>query len=497
MTAAARLNDRTLKEVGGPVSLPQFDRRNTGIGQVHLGVGAFFKAHLAQYTQAAIDRAGGDWGVIGASLRSPQARDELAPQDNLFSVAEKDGAGSKLTVNGVFKSMLVAPENPEALIAAIADPDVKIVTATITEKGYCLDPATSTLDFDHPDIKHDIENRKSPKSAIGILSAAIARRIDARAPVTMISCDNLSNNGVRLKNAIRDFLLEADRENATVIDEFVRFPSTMVDRITPATTDDDRDDVARHIGLRDEAAVVTEPFTQWVIEDDFAGDRPKWEEAGALLVSDVAPFELAKLRLLNGAHSTLAYLGYLAGCEFVSDAMANRDLARFIRDMQRVEIAPTVTAPREMPLAPYIDALEMRFRNPALKHRTWQIAMDGSQKLPQRLVDTVRAQLERNGPINRLTLAVAAWTQYVSGVDENGRAIDVRDPLSAQLKAVSDEAGVDPDTRARAFLRQHAVFGDDIIKSERFCGALASAIGHLRNHGAASAVKRANEEEAQ
>lgn len=497
MTAAARLNDRTLKEVGGPVSLPQFDRRETGIGQVHLGVGAFFKAHLAQYTQAAIERAGGDWGVVGASLRSPQARDELAPQDNLFTVMEKDGAGSKITVNGVLKSMLVAPENPEALIAAIADPNVKVVTATITEKGYCLDPATSALDFDHPDIKHDLENRESPRSAIGILAAAIAKRIAARTPVTVISCDNLSNNGARLKNAVCDFLLAGDRGSAAAIEEFVHFPATMVDRITPATTDDDRDDVARHIGLRDEAAVVTEPFTQWVIENDFAGDRPKWEEAGALLVSDVAPFELAKLRLLNGAHSALAYLGYLAGCEFVSDAMANRDLSRFVRNMQHIEIAPTLTAPREMPLAPYIDALELRFRNPALKHRTWQIAMDGSQKLPQRLVDTVRAQLGCNGPIGRLALAIAAWTQYVSGVDENNRAIDVRDPLSAQLKAISDEAGADPDTRARAFLSLHAVFGDDLIRSDRFCGTLASAIANLRNHGAAGAVRRANEEEAQ
>ncbi|PQA89768.1 mannitol dehydrogenase [Marinicaulis flavus] len=482
--------------MSGDVTRPAFDRAAAAIGQVHLGAGAFFKAHLAPYTQTAIEEAGGDWAVCGASLRSPDARDALEPQDNLFTVTEKDGDSAQTSLMTILKDMHVAPENPAALIGAIADPAIKIVTATITEKGYCLNPASSGLDFDHPDVKHDLENPAAPKTAIGLLAAAIHKRVAARAPLTVLSCDNLPGNGALFKNAVRDFIMEADPGATAALDEFVRFPSSMVDRITPATTDEDRREVMTRTGLFDAAAVVTEPFTQWVIEDDFVAERPQWEAGGALLAADVAPYETAKLRLLNGAHSAIAYLGYLMGCETVSDAMARPDVAAFVRALQEDEIAPTVPAPANMPLGPYIEDLAQRFRNPALKHRTWQIAMDGSQKLPQRWVKTIRAQLENSGPLNRLSLAVAAWTQYVTGVDERGTPIDVRDPMATRLKRIGAEAGGDPAEQARAFLSIREIFGTDLIQSARFTQTLENAIALLRGEGAEAAVKKVNRENA-
>lgn len=490
-----RLSEATLAQLKKDVKRPDFDRSEISVGQVHLGVGAFFKAHLGPYTQAAIDKDGGDWAVCGASLRSAGVRDALAAQDNLFTVTEKDGSGANATLVSILKETLVAPENPQALIAAMADPAVKIVTATITEKGYCLNTATAGLDFGHADIKHDLENPRAPKSAAGLIAAAVARRAETRAPLTVMSCDNLPGNGDRFRNIVRDFVAETYPQHLAALDDLVRFPSTMVDRITPATTEADLRDTESITGLRDEAAVVTEPFTQWVIENDFAAERPRWESGGALLVADVAPYEMAKLRLLNGPHSAIAYLGYLAGCEYVSDAMANPDIAAFVRALQEKEIAPTVPAPKDLPLGAYIDDLNQRFRNPALKHRTWQIAMDGSQKLPQRLAATICAQLERGGPLNRLALAVAGWTQYVSGVDEKGNAIDVRDPLAERLMRVGAEAGDNPTTRARAFLSLGEIFGPDLIASERFTNALAAAIRDLRERGASAAIKKINGEE--
>ncbi|GAB4522100.1 MAG: mannitol dehydrogenase family protein [Amphiplicatus sp.] len=469
---------------------PDLDRQKLGAGQVHLGVGAFFKAHLAPYTQQAIERAGGDWGVIGVSLRRPDARDELAPQDHLFTVTEMDAAGPRTTLIGALKDMLVAQENPGAVIDALADPAVKVVTLTITEKGYCLDPASGALDENHPDIRHDLAHPEAPRTAVGLIAAALRKRVDARAPLTVLSCDNLSSNGARLRDGVRRFAELLDPALSRLIDDIAAFPNTMVDRITPATTPSDLDEIAERIGLRDEAAVVTEPFTQWVIEDRFIAARPAWEKAGALIVEDVAPYELAKLRLLNGAHSTIAYLGQRAGYEYVADVMAEPALASFIAAMQAEEIAPTLKPVAGLAYGTYIDALLERFRNPALRHRTAQIAMDGSQKLPPRLLGTVRAQLERGGSIERIALAIAAWLECLRGVDERGAPIEVNDPLAERLKRLSAQAGDDPQERVAAFLQLREVFGADLADSGRFRAALEKAVSALREGGVLAAIKR-------
>ncbi|MBB5518997.1 mannitol dehydrogenase family protein [Amphiplicatus metriothermophilus] len=476
----------------GGVVRPALDRRKLGAGQVHLGVGAFFKAHLAPYTQQAIERAGGGWGVIGVSLRRPDARDELAPQDHLFTVTETDAAGPRTTLIGVLKDMLVAPENPGAVVDALADPAVKIVTLTITEKGYCLDPASGALDENHPDIRRDLAHPEAPRTAAGLIAAALKKRLAARAPLAVLSCDNLSSNGARLRASVRRFAELWDPALARAVDDITAFPNTMVDRITPATTPADLDKIAERIGLRDEAAVVAEPFTQWVIEDRFMAARPAWEEAGALIVDDVAPYELAKLRLLNGAHSTIAYLGQLAGYDHVADVMAEPAFASFIAAMQTEEIAPTLRPVEGLAYETYIDALLERFRNPALRHRTAQIAMDGSQKLPPRLLETARAQLERGGPIERIALAIAAWIECLRGVDRRGAPIEINDPLADRLMRLSAEAGDDPEERAAAFLRFREVFGADLADSGRFRAALARGLAALRADGVIAAVKRIN-----
>jgi fructuronate reductase len=489
MTASPRLQDATLRRDAGVVRLPAYDRSAVGIGQAHLGVGAFFKAHQAVYTEAAIAARDGDWRIRGVSLRRPDMRDALAPQDGLYTVVSADAGGEERRIIGALADVLVAPEDPAAVVSALADPRVKIITLTITEKGYCLSPATGALDLAHPEIAADLDAPERPTTAIGFLAAAFRRRIESGVALpAVVSCDNLPSNGARLRAAMLAYANAFDARLHDAIAEQGDFPCTMVDRIVPAATEDFLASLAAATGYRDEAAIRTEPFSQWVIEDRFRGPRPAWEAGGALIARDVAPFELAKLRLLNGAHSAIAYLGYLAGHEHVADAMSDPRFAQFVEALQEREIAPLTPAPDGMPLGPYMAALRARFANPTLRHRTWQIAMDGSQKLPQRLLDTIRAALAAGRPIDRLTLAVAAWTQYVSGVDERGAPIDVRDPLRAKLAAAAQAGGAVAADRARAFLSIREVFGDDLPGSARFRTALERAIGLVRERGAAGAV---------
>lgn len=471
--------------------------RNATLGQyrppleriiVHLGLGAFARAHLASYTEDAEQAAGGNWGIIGVSLRSPDQRDRLAPQDGLYTLLQRDLTLSARVI-GCLHHVLVAPENPAAVIAAMADPACHIISLTITEKGYCHDPATGTLDPTHPDILHDLASPAAPRSAIGFLAAGLAhRRAAGTPPPTILSCDNLPHNGALLAGLVQDFATRLDPSLAAWIAANVRFPATMVDRIVPATTDADRADAEAEIGLRDEAPVSCEPFRQWVIENRFAGPRPAWDRVSAQIVPDVAPYEHMKLRLLNGAHSALAYLGYLAGHDTIAATIADPAFAAYLRGLWQEEIIPVVPAPPGVDLSTYTDELLIRFANPAIRHRTWQIAMDGSQKLPQRLLATIRECLARTLPIPRLALAVAAWARYVGGMDERGQPIDVRDPLAAQLLATWTMAPPNPAARIRAMLATQAVFGTDLPQSPAFLAAMTQAAETLHRLGARQAV---------
>jgi fructuronate reductase len=485
-----RLSNVTLASARAGTQRPIYDRDQLRPGIVHLGLGAFARAHQALYTEDLLATEPGPWGMVGVSLKRPDQRDRLAPQDHLYTALQRDSSGVTARIVGCVQSVLVAAEDPAAVIEAMAHPDTRIVSLTVTEKGYCLDPATGRLQEHHPDIQHDLEHPSEPRTAVGFILAALARRRDAgMAPFTVLCCDNLPSNGTLLKNLVSDFAALGDCGLATWVETHAAFPSTMVDRIVPATTPDDLAEVARLTGLVDEAPVVHEPFRQWVIEDRFIGGvRPFWDRVGAEFVGDVAPYEHMKLRLLNGAHSALAYLGYLAGHETIADAVADPALRNFVKALWHDEIIPVVPPPPGTDLRSYTDALLDRFTNPAIRHRTWQIAMDGSQKLPQRLLSSVRERLVRDLPIQCLALAIAAWIRYIGGTDERGREIDVRDPLGPHLREILDRAGEEPRARVRAILGVEAVFGSDLARDSRFEHALVAAYRNLLDRGAAGAA---------
>ncbi len=485
MTAAVRLDSGQLEALPESVERPRYDRDGTGIGIVHLGLGAFHRAHMAVYVDDLLAKGAGDWAICGVSLRSPAVRDALAPQGGLYTLVERGPGAPRYRVIGSVKEVLVAPNDPKAVLERMARPETRIVSLTVTEKGYCHSPATGALDETHPDILHDLTDPDAPRSAIGFLVSALdRRRRDDLPPFTVLSCDNLPSNGDTARGIVQRFADLVDPTLGRWVEDHVPFPNTMVDRIVPATTDDDRAAVEAALGCRDAWPVVTEPFRQWVIEDEFCDGRPDLDAVGAQLTEDVAPFELMKLRLLNGAHSSLAYLGYLAGYETVSDAMADPNMAAFVRRLMDEEVTPTLSVPPGTDLTAYKDALIERFRNPALKHRTWQIAMDGSQKLPQRLLDTVRDRLATSQPIICLALGIAAWMRYVTGIDEQGEPIDVRDPLADALRDQARAADGDPTLLAAGLFGVEAVFDRDLPNSPLFRAVVTSSVERLYGMGA-------------
>jgi fructuronate reductase len=483
-----RLSLSALERLPAEVARPIYDMNAVRIGIVHLGIGAFHRAHQAVYVDDRLAAGETDWGICGASLRSPETADALVPQDGLYTVAIRSGSGEQLRVIGAVRRLLVAPSNPAALLDAMADPTVRIVSLTVTEKGYCHDPAAGDLQPDHPDVVADLAAPERPRSVPGVLVEALRRRrTSGVAPFTVLCCDNLPENGHTVGRVLVQFAGLRDPDLGRWVENEVAFPSTMVDRIVPATSDADRTAVAARLRVSDAWPVMTELFTQWVIEDRFGNGRPRFEDAGAELVADVAPYELMKLRLLNGSHSTLAYLGYLAGYETVSDVMTDPAFVRLVQGLMDEEVTPTLSLPPGADLAGYKRSLLERFTNPALKHRTWQIAMDGSQKLPQRLLGTIRDRLAAGAPIPRLALGVAAWMRYVTGIDEQGRPIDVRDPLAKRLRGLADEAGP-ADRLAPALFSVREVFGDDLPRDPRFTKPVTDALDALFRNGARAVV---------
>ena len=483
-----RLSMANLDRLPGHIRRPTYNRAQVTPGVVHLGIGAFHRAHQAVVIDDLLAAGATHWGIIGASLRSPATRDALAPQDCLYTLAVRSGAGADHRIIGSVLACEVASENPASLIARMADPAARIVSLTVTEKGYCHTPQTGDLDERHPDIVHDLQNVDTPRSAIGFLVAALAQRQKAGvAPFTVLSCDNLSANGHTVGRIVTQFAALRSRDLAKWIEAEVAFPSTMVDRIVPETTAIDRAEISSALGMTDAWPVATEPFTQWIVEDRFPAGRPDFAAAGAQMVSDVTPFEHMKLRLLNASHSALAYLGYLAGHETIASTMTDvrfTALARQVMD----DAAPTLTMPDGTDIAAYGASLLQRFSNPALHHRTWQIAMDGSQKLPQRLLGTIADRLRLGLPIETQALAVAGWMRYVTGKDEQGRAIDVRDPLAKELFGIAERAGPVAERLAPALLEVESIFGA-LGSDPRMRSAVTEALTKLYALGARQTVQ--------
>ncbi|HCM62181.1 MAG TPA: fructuronate reductase [Morganella sp. (in: Bacteria)] len=466
------------------------DRLTTRI--VHLGCGAFHRAHQALYTHHVLEKTDSDWGYCEVNLMSAADAaliEGLQSQSMLYTVAEKGAEKTELKIIGSMKeAMHPLIDGIDAIIEKMASPDVSIVSLTVTEKGYCTDPATGKLDPDNALIKQDLATPDTPKSAIGYITAALKRRRErGLPPFTVLSCDNVRENGHVAREAVLGLARLQDAALTAWIEDNVTFPCTMVDRIVPAATPETLAEIAQLLGTEDNCAIACEPFRQWVIEDNFVNGRPEWDCAGAQFVQDVVPFELMKLRMLNGSHSFLAYLGYLGGYAHISDTMTNPDYRKAARALMLDEQAPTLIMPEETDLVAYADNLIDRFTNPSLKHQTWQIAMDGSQKLPQRLLDPVAWHIADGSDYRRLALGVAGWMRYVSGTDEQGNKIDVRDPLAETFAAIYAKHGLSVAV-VDELLAIESVFGEKLPKQQAFVDAVKRAYQQLLDVGARQAV---------
>ena len=433
MTPMPRLTTAQIERLPPRVQRPQYPLPQRS-AIVHLGLGAFHRAQQAVYTDDAMAAGARDWGITGVSLRSTQVRDQLQPQDGLYTVTQSGNSGHEIRLIGAIRSVLVAPEDPLQVIAALAAADTQIVSLTLTEKGYHRQ-RDQTLDFAAPPVAADLEG--GAQTLYGLLARGCAlRRERGLSGLTLLSCDNLADNGAQLEALLLQFLERTDPLTAGWVRRECRCPATMVDRIVPATTPADLAWLAAQIGVDDAAAVMTEPFRQWVIEDRFAGPRPPWEAGGAQWVTQVAPYETAKLRMLNGAHSALAYIGLAQGHEFVHQAIAEPELAALINVLMREEAARSFTPAPEQDLQAYADQLLARFANRARPHRLRQIAMDGSQKIPQRWLETLRVAQRQGRRCTALLQGLAAWIAFV-----RGDRFPVEDPAAAELAQLWQECG--------------------------------------------------------
>ena len=484
------MTDRLTETAGLPdtVAVPAYDRDAARAGIVHLGAGAFHKAHQAVYTDGAMAASGGDWMITGVSLRSADVADALNPQNGLYTLLVRGPEGVFPRVIGSVREVLVAPRGPEQVIQALAREQTRIVSLTITEKGYGLDSRTGGLDREHPAVAADLNDPRRTVSALGFIVAGLRlRMMKDYAPFTVLSCDNLPNNGRVLRRLVLEFAEARDPKMAAWIRDRVTFPSTMVDRITPASTAQTFVDVERLIGRTDLAAVETEPFTQWIVEDDFVSGRPDWEAAGAVFVADVAPYEKMKLRMLNGAHSTLAYAGYLAGHAFVRDVMGDADLVTVI-ERHMAAAAATLDPVPGIDLSGYARDLRLRFSNPAIAHQTYQIAMDGTQKLPQRLLEPALVALERGQSLDPFAFSVAAWMRYAVGTKDDGTTFALRDPREAEIRALVDGAGRTASALATALLALPGLFPARLVETPGFAGAVSRRLETMLAQGMPAAI---------
>jgi fructuronate reductase len=442
---------------------------------VHFGPGAFHRAHQAWFADELLARDP-RWSIAAVSLRNPEVRDALQPQDGLYTLVTLDETVSYRVI-GSLQELLVAPESPQQVLERLAAATTHVVTITVTEKGYCLD-AAGALDTAHADIQRDLRHPEQPQSLIGYLVEGLRRRRLANLPhLTVISCDNLLDNGVRLGRAVSQLAQLRDPALARWIEEHIHFPRTMVDSITPATTAALREQVAAASGLKDRWPVQRESFLQWVLEDNLAAGGPDWASAGVTITDDVPAYDRAKLRLLNGAHSTLAYLGLLAGHETVAHAMQDEGLASFVAVLMQEDVRPTLRTPRGLDLSAYIEAILQRFRNPAMRHALAQIACDGSQKLPIRLMGTIADNLEAGRRIDRLCVPVAAWMHFVHRQAARGERVS--DPLSQQLFEIGRACQSRSMLDLPLFFALHTVFPAGLVQAAPFTLALAQAYDEL------------------
>ncbi|HJX43704.1 MAG TPA: mannitol dehydrogenase family protein [Geodermatophilus sp.] len=483
--AAARavpLSDRTLPDLPPEVSAPTYDRAGLRPGIVHFGVGGFHRAHQAVYLDELARRGHTDWGVVGVGLHSREIGEVLADQDGMWTVVERAADGDRATVVGALTRYLYAPDDPEAVLTALADEGTRVVTLTITGTGYRIDAHSGEFDADDPHVARDLEDPGTPETVFGYLVEALHRRRQAgRAPFTVLSCDNMQSNGSAARTAVVSFARLRDADDggdlAGWIDARVAFPSSMVDRITPTTTPEDRDAVAAATGVDDRWPVVTEPFRQWVVEDTFCNGRPPLEQVGVRFTDDVAPYETVKTRLLNAGHSAIAYLGYLAGHRTTDEVLADPVFRAFLTRLMAEEIGPHLPEIPGVDLAEYQATLIDRLANPRMADQLARLSRRGSSKIPNYLLPSVRAAMEAGTPHRLLCLAVAGWLRFLRGHDYAGAEVPIQGPRP-DLVPLAQEAGGD----AMPLLSERSVFAE-IGQDPRFAECVQAALSALDRQG--------------
>ena len=485
------LSRATLSQVGAPVRVPAFDLARVTPGIVHLGLGGFHRAHMARYTHALMERNADalGFGIVGAGLRPADKAmvDSLSPQDNLYSLVERSGTEETVTIIGSLASLAYAGEDSIALLETVADPRIRIVSLTVTENGYCLNPATKVLDPEHLLIQRDLATPARPASAIGVVVEALRRRRDAQqAAFTALSCDNIQHNGRVLHDAVLALARLRDPALAQWIKDNAAFPNTMVDRITPVTAPADIAYLAERYGIRDRWPVVCEAFTQWIIEDRFPAGRPAWEQVGAQFVADVAPYEAMKLRLLNASHLAVAGLGRLAGLTYIDETMANPALRAYMAALMEREAAPTLPPVPGIDLIAYQRTLIERFANPAIKDTVERVNTDAPLNV---LIDPIRTRLDTGGSVDLLALALAAWLRRMRGEDEQGQPIEIRHPLAAVLRERAVAGGPNP----APLLAIAPLFGD-LGSDPRLAGPVGRWLASLYARGSMATLLQAREE---
>ena len=459
------------------ISIPKYDRENTDIGIVHLGPGAFHRAHQAVYTENAMNLSGGNWGICGVSLRSATARDILAEQDNLYTLAILD-KNISYQIIGAIKEILVASEQNDEVIARMSLASTKLVTLTITEKGYCL-AADGSLDLSHEDIKHDLANPTAPVSAIGFIVESLKqRKLNSVKAFNVLSCDNVSGNGDKLRRAVLDYAEQFDASLKVWIDTHVAFPNAMVDSITPKTESYTIESVSTAIGLQDNWPIQREEFTQWVIDNNWQGEHPDWEKVGVIFTNDVEGFEKAKLRLLNCLHSTLAYAGSLAGFETVFDVTSDKGFHQFITQLATEEIIGSFTAPKELDVTAYSHDIIQRFLNPNIRHLLAQIAFDGSQKIQMRVLPTIKDNLTLGRSTKLLSLSLACWFEFICRALKSGQ--EIIDPMASNFANMPALLSNDVMEVVEAFLSIESIFGQTFKTNTQLKDQLAVSLTTLR-----------------
>ena len=485
-----KLNEASLSRLPGNVRVPKYDRRQIANGIVHIGVGGFHRSHQAFYLDDYFHQnPGSEWGICGVGLLDNdydrRMRDALLSQDCLYTLVERSPDGDRARIIGSIARYLFAPDDRQAVIEAMAAESCRIVTLTITESGYYYIEGSGELDVNHPTIQHDLQHPDQPIGTYGFLTAALEKRWkQGLAPFTVLSCDNVQGNGVMVRKMLTAFAQMRDPALGRWVALHVAFPNCMVDRITPFTTPQDIQMLAEQFGIDDAFPVVTEPFIQWVIEDSFCAGRPDWESVGVQMTKDVHPYEMMKIRLLNGSHLLIGYLGSLAGYSYVDEVMTDPLFGQAVAKLMD-EVTPTLKPVPGIDLVDYKKTLIERFSNPKIRDRLPRLCLNGSAKIPKFVLVSLRDQLQLGGAIDYLSLTVAAWCRYLTSRDRQGQLIPIDDPLADILTQHACLSELDP----RPLLSISEIFGD-LVQSPRFFEAVADQLRSLHDFGAKGTLVR-------